>query len=280
MKGLQIAVAAVVLMIVAALAYTGYNQLQDIERQPYADYKYQPARDRFGLAMPKNPRVAAKPYQPYCNNPKDRDDADLCAQWASVQVVGESNRLGRTGIIVTGLELLALVVSIFFTAWAALAAAKASAAASKTVDYFAAVERPRLVVRPKSVSFEGGDAWEFTLQLDAENVGRSAAYTTFLYWRAMDHNDYIPKLGYQMISSEDVIPEEGRNLLSQIKISKEDFKPYIWGRLDYHSPFGDHETYFCISVETGNAKPDIYGGGTGHGPQAKADKGISWPHDT
>jgi hypothetical protein len=71
-------------------------------------------------------QTPARSYQPNCENPKDREDAELCAQWAAVQANGESNRLSRLSIVITGLEFAGLIGSLFFTGWAALAAAKAA----------------------------------------------------------------------------------------------------------------------------------------------------------
>ena len=97
LRGYRSAIAATVGGVaLVALAATGYQILDEAEKQPYSSYEYQPARDHLAPAPGKNPRVTARPYQPYCDNPKERDDADLCAQWAAVQAVEESNRLART----------------------------------------------------------------------------------------------------------------------------------------------------------------------------------------
>jgi hypothetical protein len=126
LRGYRGIILALGLIIVAGLFYAGYDQIQSAEKPRYTEYKYQPARDRVSPSPSKKPEVAAKPYQPYCNGPEDRDDADLCAQWAAVQAVGESNRLTRLSITVTALEFGALIISLFFTGWAALAASRAT----------------------------------------------------------------------------------------------------------------------------------------------------------
>lgn len=118
--------AAVGVLAFAGLFYASYYELEHVDQQPYAAYKYQPARDRFAPRPSKDARVTTKAYQPYCDKPQSGNDADLCAQWAAVSAVEENNRLSRTSILITGLEFAALIVSLFFTGWAALAAAKAA----------------------------------------------------------------------------------------------------------------------------------------------------------
>lgn len=115
------------------LFYTGYKQLEDADLHSYPDYKYQPARDRVP-AFPEDASITPKTYHPNCDNPKDRDDADLCAQWAAVQAVEEGNRLARYSIRITAIEFGALVFSLIFTGWAALAAARAARAADDAIE--------------------------------------------------------------------------------------------------------------------------------------------------
>lgn len=119
-------VAAVSGLVFLALSTAGYQILNEAEEQPYPAYEYQPARDHLPWAAPKYAPVTPIPYEPHCDDPKERDDADLCAQWAAVQAVEESNRLSRIGIRVNALEFGALIVSLIFTGWAAMAAAKAA----------------------------------------------------------------------------------------------------------------------------------------------------------
>ena len=130
-------IAAVCGLIFIVLASAGYKVVGKAEDQPYPSYKYQPARDHLPWRAAKYPGIAPTPYEPHCDDPKERDDADLCAQWAGVQAVEESNRLARISLRITTLEFTALIVSLVFTGWAALAAAKATKiaeAATKDAD--------------------------------------------------------------------------------------------------------------------------------------------------
>lgn len=127
-----IIIAAVGGIVAVVLATSGYQILNEAEEQPYPAYNYQPARDHLPWTAPKYAPVTAIPYEPHCDDPKEREDADLCAQWASVQAVEESNRLARISMRITALEFGALIVSLIFTGWAAMAAAKAAHLAEET----------------------------------------------------------------------------------------------------------------------------------------------------
>jgi hypothetical protein len=166
-----------------ALAYAGYEQLQHVDQQPYADYKYQPARDRLALP-PKDARVAAKSYQPYCNQPQSRDDADLCAQWASVQAIAENNRLTRASVLITGLEFAALVVSLIFTGWAARAAARSARAAELAVE---GGDRPHLLLDTMELLLKEPDLeGNYLFTYSFTNHGRGPAWLK--RWGAIFHS--------------------------------------------------------------------------------------------
>ncbi|HVI27038.1 hypothetical protein [Hansschlegelia sp.] len=152
-SGWRYVLAMVGLIAVFGLLHAGYQQLDRAEKQSYPKQEYQPARDHLAPASGKNPAVTANPYQPYCDHPKDRDDADLCAQWAAVMAVEEGNRLNRLSLRLTALEFLALVISLIFTGWAAFAAAKAAKAAQDAVSV--AKDSAKQQLRPYLDAYEG-----------------------------------------------------------------------------------------------------------------------------
>ncbi|WP_294312809.1 hypothetical protein [uncultured Sphingomonas sp.] len=87
---------------------------------------YQPSRNaRLGVP-PEDSVKGPNAYEPHCHSPKQREDADLCAQWASVDAAEQANRLATASLRLTGLEFGALLLSLIFTGWAAFAAAKAA----------------------------------------------------------------------------------------------------------------------------------------------------------
>lgn len=165
---------AVGLMALFGLLYAGYEGLDQADKQAYADYKYQPARDHIDPPSDKSPHVTAYPYQPYCDEPKERDDADLCAQWAAVQAVNEGNRLSRLSIRITGLEFGALIVSLIFTGWAALAAAKAAQIAEKAMD---GADRPHLLFTESDMNLrEPIDGSKYPLTFRFKNHGKGPCW--------------------------------------------------------------------------------------------------------
>ena len=135
-------------MVVAAIAAVllfviGYVDLTHQERQTYPALSYQPARTAATRLPSAHPSLGVRGYQPFCVNPVDPVNADLCAQWAGVQATEEGNRLGRLNITITGLEFGALIFSLSFTGWAAFAAARSAAAAERAVE---AADRPHIMV--------------------------------------------------------------------------------------------------------------------------------------
>ena len=151
----RIILTALGLVAFALLGYFAYDKLESADKPAYSQYKYQPARDAIAPPLAKNTKIASAPYQPNCAAPKSRDDADLCAQWASVQAVGESNRITRLSILITGLEFGALIISLFFTGWAALAASKAARIAeeaTKDADDAIAIARQSAAAAERQVA--------------------------------------------------------------------------------------------------------------------------------
>ena len=79
-----------------ALLGGGYY-LNDAYKQRNAEHDYQPA-SQARLPVRVQDETQPEPYQPDCNNPQSREDADLCAQWAAVEQVTESNRLSSRSL--------------------------------------------------------------------------------------------------------------------------------------------------------------------------------------
>lgn len=153
-----------------ALLGAGYYQLEQTEQRPYPERKYQPSRVSGNPVRVEDGKPATGAYDPNCESPNNRDDADLCAQWAAVQEVEESNRLTRLSMRINGLEIAAIVVTLIFTAWAAMAAASASRIAQRSLRLYQEAERALLVA---GVEFQnGGNAIVVTFK----NLGRTTAH--------------------------------------------------------------------------------------------------------
>lgn len=107
--------AILAVLILPPLGYVAY-QLYDAAEQRNSSYQYQPAAQPSGSVVGTT-KPPAKPYQPKCKNPQSDGDADLCAQWAAVQQVGESNRLASLNAQMAVLSLLATAAATMLLVW-------------------------------------------------------------------------------------------------------------------------------------------------------------------
>jgi hypothetical protein len=130
----------------------------------------EPSAARSVRQLPRTPK-----YEPRCDSPKDREESDLCAQWASVaaarraNVIGvEANHAARDANAVSADTLywtragfVAVLATLLATAWAAWAAAKAATIAGKSLTLFQDSESGILV--PSIDVTNGGAAHHVTL---------------------------------------------------------------------------------------------------------------------
>jgi len=270
----RIALVLAGLAIIGLLA-TGYLLLENAENQPYPREQYQPARDANILKPARAPTVPTRPYEPNCRAPQSRDDADLCAQWGAVQAATEGNRLTRIDLRVTYFEFAALVISLVFTGWAAMAAAKAAgiaeestrgaeraldmaaksaAAAEKQVaiseDTARRQLRAYLTFNEIIINFPKGD-WK--IQVAWRNGGQTPAYHVLAYVDWIELEGPLPedfRFTPQYPLNEDgtaaVGPGERALAVSENPFSKELIQSaiekirnvYVWGAADYVDAFG------------------------------------------
>lgn len=108
------------------LASVGYYRIQDAQTDPYPDARHNPARNASEPVPSKDNQVSPPAYDPRCHRPQSRDDSDLCAQWGAVEAMKEANRITQIALRAGWFEFMALMVSIFFTGWAAIAASRAA----------------------------------------------------------------------------------------------------------------------------------------------------------
>lgn len=111
----RIILAVVGLAIFGAGLFVTY-QLYDASEQQKANYQYQPA-GKPGLKELVPGKVMARSYQPYCQNPQKQEDADLCAQWAAVSQVAESNRMASLNLRFALASLWATVIATALLLW-------------------------------------------------------------------------------------------------------------------------------------------------------------------
>jgi hypothetical protein len=109
-----------VFAIVAGLSVSGsiyvLESLYDAGKQQHTSYHYQPASHPSRLLLVPG-KTEPQPYQPNCYNPQDDKNADLCAQWAAVDQVGESNRLTSINLSLGILTLIFTVGSAILLVW-------------------------------------------------------------------------------------------------------------------------------------------------------------------
>jgi len=251
----------------------GYQVLDQTDEQPYSDYHYQPARDRVPPSGRKNSGVATEAYQPYCDAPQSRDDADLCSQWASAQAATESNRLSRISIRITGFEFGALIVSLIFTGWAAFAASKATKiaqdandganeavdaalrsadatklaaqAAAEHVKAFERAERAHLILRPIAGNFTEGNE-SITINIIATNFGRSTAYVERLDWSGLQDEAFPETFEETKALAHPIKMDESRTVDATIPFKSN----FIGCRINYRTVFNRMEyAYFLGAVQ-------------------------------
>jgi hypothetical protein len=91
-------------------------QLYEASEQQQAKYSYQPARHpSFPDSVAGKP--PPQPYQPSCNNPQKYENADLCAQWAAVSQVVESNRMASLNLRLAIFSLWATAIATVLLIW-------------------------------------------------------------------------------------------------------------------------------------------------------------------
>jgi hypothetical protein len=169
---------AIVGLIALAIGALGYRELQRAEIDPYPDAHYQPARSpSFPDGWPNQNYPHSEGYEPNCQKPADREDSDLCAQWSAVKVVSESNRLSRIALNVNAIGLAAVLFSLLFTGWAAVAASQSARVAERALIE---LEQPVVAVDiPKSgLVSESDGSFRFaggSIEFRCSNYGRSPA---------------------------------------------------------------------------------------------------------
>jgi hypothetical protein len=84
-------------------------QFYQAAEQQHSTYQYQPA-ENSGFRLDAATKTPTPHYKPSCNNPNEREDADLCAQWAAVDQVSESNRLSAQNLRMSVFTLLLTIL--------------------------------------------------------------------------------------------------------------------------------------------------------------------------
>lgn len=240
--------AAVGLLTLIGLGFIGY-QLYQAAEQHDPDYYYQPASHPSVLvSVPAH--TPAKSYQPHCQNPQNQGDADLCAQWAAVEQVAESNRLASVNL---RLGLGALVFTIIgtwlllLTLWDTRKTSRAELRAYLSIDPDSIVGLPGAPTVQVSMRNAGGTPAyrvRFNLlgRIDDPDLAEVAIMALMQRIEPSDDNEMF--VGAQKELWRELpmnFPQEG------IGACREGIRwLYVLGRVDYFDVFEiKRHTWFC-----------------------------------
>lgn len=136
---------------------------------------------------PSPPRPAAyladdqaKAYQPRCKGPQSREEAGLCVELRAAAAAEQANMISDRGFWVTFWGTIAVLISVIFTAWAAVAASRAARAAERSVSHAneSMVTQLRPYVSLDRTNFEihrGNEIETWRVILEWKNTGQTPA---------------------------------------------------------------------------------------------------------
>ena len=116
LRGYWRAILAVVGLALFGAGSAVTYQLYDSSEQRHASYNYQPA-GHPSLQVDVRGQAIAKSYQPNCKNPQSGENSDLCAQWAAVDQVTESNRMASLNLRFAIASLWATIIGTALLLW-------------------------------------------------------------------------------------------------------------------------------------------------------------------
>ena len=99
-----------------------------------------------GSPLAKEQRPNARYYKSLCKRPAGERDLDLCLQWRMAEAAKKQAKWAQRQFWATVAAIGALVLTVFFTGWAAIAAARAANAATKSV------KAPKISLRRRSTA--------------------------------------------------------------------------------------------------------------------------------
>jgi hypothetical protein len=252
--------------VIGGLGCGGY-EFYKAAGQRNATYDYQPSSNaRFPIGVKGQPK--SKPYQPNCEQPQNREDADLCAQWAAVSQATEANRLSSLSLQIS---IGAMVFTIIGTGLLIWTLQETRQSSIRELRAYVLVKTSALRMNPAGggaeahiVLVNGGQTpayecchagnvvdvtdeeaeAEFTRRDERERLGRASPFTL--------------QMGQEMNAS---IPAHKEITVDELKqVTAGDKSLYLFGIVFYKDTFGrDRTTKFCYRVE--DLKPPSTGWG-------------------
>jgi hypothetical protein len=205
-------------------------------------------------------KVDAETYRAICDQPKDKDHAELCQQWRSAEAA-------HTQVLLSAFALAGILASLFFTGWAAKAAARAAIAAEKAVEVNdrTAERQLRAYIDIKSGGFALGPPHKDRLRVRVvfSNFGQTPARDVRL-WIKMDLVEpgkfefterSKPGVEQGIISpGNTAVSFDGIGVDDDIAfdaIKEGDMVPMVWGRVIYRDVFDNRDHTFEFIARNG-----------------------------
>lgn len=210
-------------------------------------------------------------YQRACTQPSNREEADLCQQFRAANAASESARIAGNQFWATIVETGLLVVTLFLSGWAALAASSAAKTARRELEE---LERPNLLVHFKetgAVESEGLIDMPNETKFVFHNYGRSPGFmvtvNSRLHYRKDE--DGLPepvnwmRKRARIFSYGSIIKQDGESEIFSAKardwVSEDDVRRigrygrwYLLGFAGYHDSMnGLYTLGFCMVFEDG-----------------------------
>ncbi|MEZ5933883.1 MAG: hypothetical protein R3F54_18425 [Alphaproteobacteria bacterium] len=214
-------------------------------------------------------------YQRVCDNPQSTEEADLCQQWRMAEATEKMEGTAARQLRATYFEIAGLLFTVFFTAWAAIAASKAARAANKSISVTRELGQKQIrayvgIIDAKVHDFRLGQV--VRLDLTMRNSGRSPAYNVrpSIFARSVVSSEH-PEFDFASLErgqSRGDVGADGkfgtgclfgkpcsRSFIDRITSGQGKF--VVVGRIEYRDVFDEsHETHFRMrllpeSIENG-----------------------------
>ena len=163
------------LLLVAAIFWLGAKNYEAARIQTQSQAEHHPASLPQTLRDPQGQPKTGE-YEPYCNNPQNKDGSDLCAQWANAEQMRIGNQVTLSSVRLDSLNLIVSAVVAGLSAYAVILAARAAGDASLAVRNVTSVERAYLSAVIKRTSRKNGPRWIATVVNHGNSPGEDVSY--------------------------------------------------------------------------------------------------------
>jgi hypothetical protein len=219
--------------------------------------------------LSQSPKIAAAPpdqfaaypgYDPDpCYHAKNKDAADLCAQWRSAIAAEKATLEARRATTWSIITTLLNAISLAAVTAALLLTIKANNLTAKTLTGFTGAERAHLIlenVRSTGLQDDGAEAF---LIFDVINHGRTPGWVKNIAVETFVTDGLPmepPSITTMPILQMSIAPNQSRPFSERLNVSREDFHRALngtlfiaYGVIRYQDIFGaTHETHFGYQI--------------------------------